>query len=455
MSRCLHEWISKCHYWERALWGRTWSDRELAAEERLLRSDREVLEAKQVERLRVLLAHAERHVPYYRKLLGEAGVHADDVHSLDVLARIPILDKPKIRAAGDGMLAEGVDRSRLRKNASGGSTGEPLQFFQDERFVNETTRAVLALNQWTGWRRGERVALLWGARNDNARFDREWVRNWLQNRFLIDAFDMGEARLARAVERLRQGRPKLILAYASAAYLVARYMEREGISLEHPPKAAISSAEVLLPHYRRTIEARFRCKVFDRYGSREVGPMAMQCEAGAMHVNAGHVILEVENPDETGVGNLIVTQLDNFAFPFIRYRIGDLAAVDRSSGCPCGRSAPVLRDLRGRMSDYIIAPDGKLIHGEWFTHLFYGMPGVTLFTFRQTGPAEYKFEVKREAGFSDAAMNEAVGRAQTKLGPSARIETIFVDKLESTVTGKHRFVINEYMNPSEAMVKDG
>jgi phenylacetate-CoA ligase len=234
-----------------------------------------------------------------------------------------------------------------------------------------------------------------------------------------------------------------VVAYASAAYLVARYMKEHSIRLEHPPRAVITSAEVLLPHYRPLIESQFGCKVFNRYGSREVGFVAMECAHGSMHINAPDVLVEVHNPGPDGVGELLITQLNNLVFPFIRYRIGDLAAI-QSSSCACGRHLPCLTDLRGRASDFITAPDGTLIHGEWFTHLFYEVSGVALFTFRQVGPTQYVFDVQRDADFDRAAFHKAMEKARIRLGSGARIEINFVDRFEATPSGKHRFVVNEY-----------
>lgn len=169
----------------------------------------------------------------------------------------------------------------------------------------------------------------------------------------------------------------------------------------------------------------------------------MECPHGLMHINSAGVHVEVHRPDENGVGELLVTQLNNLAFPFIRYRIGDVGSVGEEP-CACGRHLPVLGNLRGRVCDYIVTPDGTLIHGEWFTHLFYNVAGVALFTFRQIGAEEYVFEVQRDAGFDTVSFNNAVDKARGKLGSSSSIGIRFVESFAVSTSGKHRFVINEY-----------
>jgi phenylacetate-CoA ligase len=277
---------------------------------------------------------------------------------------------------------------------------------------------------------------------------RERLRHVLQNRFLVDAFDLDEAKLARAVARIVERRPALIVAYASAAYLLARYLREHRIRLDHPPRGVITSAEVLLPHYRHLIESEFRCRVFNRYGSREVGFVAMECPYGSMHVNAADVLVEVRDPGPDGVGDLLITQLTNRVFPLIRYRIGDLGAL-RDSPCACGRQLPSLTELRGRTTDFIRAPDGRLIHGEWFTHLFYEVPGVVLFTFRQVGAREYVFDIQHDDALDRGAFDRAMEKARRHLGSRAGIAINFVSRFDATPSGKHRFVVNEVpeLNP--------
>jgi phenylacetate-CoA ligase len=440
--RYVHQILSSAYYRLQIMRGRICSNGAIDARQQLLASMPEEFEAHQLNRLRALIVYASQHVPYYRDLFARKELGPHTLQSLADLKRFPTLDKSTVRAAGGEMLSEAVRPGDLRKNASGGSTGAPLHFYQDTTYTAESNISTAAFNAWTGYRRGEPIALLWGASRDNTRFDRERLRNFLQNRFLIDAFNMDEVHLAEAVEKLQWRKPALVIAYASVAYLIARYMQRERVFLRHSPKGVITSAEVLWPHYREAIEHQFGCKAYNRYGSREVGPVAMECSHGSLHVNAADLVVEIDDPDDSDVGELLVTQLNNFSFPFIRYRVGDLAAMVRRS-CPCGRRLPVLENLKGRVSDHIIAPDGALIHGEWFTHLFYEVEGVALFTFRQTGRTSYIFEVQKDRGFDAPAFERAVAVAQNKLGPAARIEVKFVERFESSPSGKHCFVVNE------------
>jgi phenylacetate-CoA ligase len=439
-----HTKISKAYYARQGRRGVVGSAAQTQEFERLVTSSADAVREVQTRRLAKLLDHASKHVPYFQNLFNERGITLNYDNPFETLAKLPLVDKPTMRDAGENYLSTAIPRSEMHSNASGGSTGAPLHFYRGPNFRKASLIASFSLDQWTGWIPGEPVAVLWGAPTDLERYGllREKIRLWLKNRFTVDAFDLNETKLKTAAGKLRGRRPKLVVAYASAAYLVAKYMADYGIQLNPGPRAVITSAEVLWPHYRTVIQQQFNCKVHNRYGSREVGMIAMECAHGRLHVNAPDVHLEVIDPDENGIGELVITQLHNYAFPFIRYRIGDRGKLGHES-CPCGRHLPVLSDLVGRVTDYIVSPQGAVIHGEWFTHLFYEMQGVVMFTFRQTARDEYCFQIQRSASFKEEDFALALRKSQERLGPDAKISVQYVEQFDSSPSGKHRFVINE------------
>src|SRR5207249_28486 len=132
-------------------------------------------------------------------------------------------------------------------------------------------------------------------------------------------------------------------------------------------------SEVLSAHDRRLIESTFATKVFNEYGSGELGSIAHECEEGSLHISAENMIVEVldgDRPCQSGeVGELVVTELNNYATPLIRYRTGDFAALSRAQ-CKCGRTLPFIENLFGRAYDTIRNREGKLFHGEFMMYIF-------------------------------------------------------------------------------------
>jgi phenylacetate-CoA ligase len=126
----------------------------------------ESIHAFQLRRLRALVFHAAHHVPYYTKIFREHGIHSEDIRNFQDFARIPILSKATVQQAGDDLLAADRQRKSGLPNASGGSTGKPVQFFQDSLYWDQAQASQTFVESWWGIRPGERTASLWGTDRD-------------------------------------------------------------------------------------------------------------------------------------------------------------------------------------------------------------------------------------------------------------------------------------------------
>ena len=165
------------------------------------------------------------------------------------------------------------------------------------------------------------------------------------------------------VDAINHAKPVQILAYVESAYEIARFIEREGLVV-HSPETVLVSAGTLYPHMRETIERVFAAPVFNRYGSREVGDIACECDRHlGMHVNVFTHHVEILGEDGAQcaadeVGDIVVTSLSNFAMPLLRYRIGDLGTWS-GSACDCGRNWPLLKEVAGRKNSIIRTKNGS------------------------------------------------------------------------------------------------
>jgi phenylacetate-CoA ligase len=137
-----------------------------------------------------------------------------------------------------------------------------------------------------------------------------------------------------------------------------------------PPDSIIVSAETLTPAHRELIEDTLGGTVFNRYGSRELGNVAHECERGGLHINAESFWIEEEDHAEIpNAKNLIITFFDNHTMPLLRYRIGDVGALSDET-CPCGRGLPLLRRVEGRETDFFVFGDGRSLSFLFFNHFF-------------------------------------------------------------------------------------
>jgi phenylacetate-CoA ligase len=334
----------------------------------------------------------------------------------------------------------------LFKNATGGSTGEPVNFFQDRAFRELSFGSRLRAWSWSGFQPGDRVAWIWGAPQETSQAAKLIGRAiWrLDNRRLFDAFSAGPAQMHGWSAALLAFRPSFVVGYASAPEAFARSVLTDRLPLPASIRAVFSTAEQLLPAQRALIEQAFACPVRDQYGSREVQSIAAECSFGRMHLASDVVHVEFVPTADPVPGNLariVVTPLFASGMPLIRYVLGDLGAPVNGQ-CPCGLPYPLMRLGIGRTSDVFVTPEGTLVHGEYFTHLLYGAEGIGRFQFEQVAPHLVKLRIIANGGFG-AATRQLLSRVQERVhadvSPQMRIVWELVGEIPVTPTGKFRF----------------
>jgi len=415
-------------------------------------ASRETVEKLQLEKLKNLLQHAAERVPYYRNLIQKEGIELAQMRSFTDFARFPIVNKAIIRERGSEFLAENNEPRQLQANASGGSTGKPLQFYQDRKYWDYAVAIQMFVEGWWGIRPGDPTASIWGTDRDLPQPGwKERVALGISQFRVCNAFALTADRLEGFARMLDTWQPRYIIGYASALYLFARFvLERPYLCIR--PHAVKSTAEVLADEERATVEEAFRCSVYNFYGSREVNNLAAECPAHkGLHVNALTRYIEVADGAGKPLGPLqpgrvLVTDLTNYAMPFIRYETEDIG-VWSDAPCSCGRPFPLLAHLLGRKSDFIVTPAGKLIHGEFFTHMFYGIPDVTQFQLVQESLTRVRMGVVLKPGGGQSVLESLRKRLSELLGPTIVCEVAAVSEIERLPSGKHRFTISNVPVP--------
>jgi phenylacetate-CoA ligase len=255
-------------------------------------------------------------------------------------------------------------------------------------------------------------------------------------------FELQAQRLAQMAQTIADARPVLMDGYAEALDFLAQYLNSEG-RIDVRPRALMSSAQTLPAASRRLIEEAFGCKVFDKYGSREFSGIAYECDShDGHHVVAEGYIVEVlkeGRPARPGeVGEIVITDLNNYCLPFIRYRIGDLAeAMDGDAVCSCGRGAPRLGAIAGRIQSIIEGTDGQFLPGAFFSHYLKEFDhAIKRFQVIQEERGAIKFCVVKGGRYSDDVLQEVLATFRRFLGEKMRIDVEFVDNVALVRTGK-------------------
>lgn len=417
------------------------------------------LRQKQLEDLRRLLIHARDNCPFYTESFAAAGFVPEQMKSLADITVLPPITKQDIQQHRDRMIARSIPRDILVSNQTGGSTGAPLKFYHDPDCIYRRYASTLRHDRWAGLEPWDKAASIWGNRRDFlaplGALSR--LRNNLVNRrVILDTSNITADSLAEFVRRLAEEKPTVYIAYANAVYLLARYIRGRGLTDYHRPASIITSAELLTDEQRQTIESVFGCPVFDRYGCRETSVIASECDRHeGLHLCADRLHVEFTRgaepcrPDE--LGNIVITDLFNYGMPFIRYQIRDMGSyTDRA--CSCGRTLPLMNMVGGRVTDFLVTPDGAVVSGAAMTIYFVAhVPGaaqaqlvqkerdylvIRLVTDKTYGPA------------SEVSIREAVTKF---FGPRMRYAIEVVDDIPVEASGKYRFSISE-IDPLECLL---
>ena len=424
---------------------------QLSKSAALFNAPRDTVLSFQRERLKQLIQHACQTTPYYRDLFKDFGLrHNDllfqhiDADSIDISQILP-LEKQTIRKQLNNLCSELYAPNQRIPNATGGSTGTPLKFYQDRYYWNQRNLSVYYFDRWAGWEFGEPQLIIWGALVDvNA--DSNWkqkLNRYWRNEYWLNGFQLTDSAMHNTFQKMQQWQPKTILAYPSSLYQFAKFLSEENLTSQWKLKGIISSAETLHPHYRALAESVFDTKIYNRYGGREVGLIAMECAEGRMHINCRDIFLEVDSVDPyTKPGHLLVTQLNNYTMPFIRYRIGDIGRLSEEM-CPCGNQLPVLAELLGRSTATFRTKTGTLIHGGYFTQQFYNIVGVNQFQLIQETLEQCVLKLVINEQWTKEIGTYIIQKIQDVLGAEVAVIMEFVDEIPLPVSGKREFTISK------------
>jgi phenylacetate-CoA ligase len=317
--------------------------------------DRVGLERRQQVRLRHLVRHAALTVPYYRELFARNGLSPEGIRGIADLQHIPISRKHDLQAAGlEARTSTAFKPDQLLTFFSSGSSGTRFPVRYDPWFTGVRQALFLRALRAAGYRFGQRVMLI---ANGPRKPPPKWLR-WHYVPSERPPEDHYEAYLAT--------RPALLYGFLSPLRQLAEIVRHVGH--EHRPFAVVSTAEVLDASTRKLLFESFGARVFDIYGSTETGPLAWQCSpCGEYHVAEDAAIVEFLPVPEQKARRVVVTCLELWGMPMIRYDIGDLALPGATGRCSCGRSLARIEHIEGRVIDCLRLPNGRSLSPYYVT----------------------------------------------------------------------------------------
>jgi len=405
---------------------------------------RKDLEKLQLKKFKALLVHAYSRVPHYHECFKEAGFHPADFMTFADAERIPILDRSTVRTNCHSMLQVGNPSSRDIVNwTTSGTTAAPVEFCRGKTDLSWAVAAELRGYGWAGYRVGDRVGLVWAYGADRTRHFKFKLEKSLTRMQLLNVYTMSEDSMNKFATKLYTSRPSFIRGYSGALNIFATYLLCNP-QFKITPRAVFTSASTLLPNYRKTIERAFNAKVYDYYGSNEVSHIAAQCgQHPGLHITEENIYLEIVNDKGQSVspgeeGRILVTNLNSYDMPFIRYDIGDLGKILNDT-CSCGRKLALLKPI-GRTYEYFVNRDGSFTCLKDFETVFEGLP-ISEFQVVQKSFEEIVVRIVPVEGFTQA--NSEFIRKNIRFRGSAQINIELVNSIPPENSGKVQHVVSE------------
>lgn len=403
----------------------------------------------QMQRLGTLLRTALAHSPWHAERIWASGLESVTHRDVtpDEFQRLPTMNKADASAHRDELAWQGVPGGAYRYN-TGGSSGQPLIFYYGRARQAADAACRMRARRWWGIDVGEPEVFLWGAPVELNKTDLiKTLRDRLFNQLLLNAFDMSEANMDDYLKRIRRFEPTCIYGYASSLSLLAAHAKSRGRGGEFKRlKVICTTGEPLFPEQRRLIQEVFGVPVANEYGCRDGGLIALESPEGQLLVNSETILLEVldaqGNPVAPGeIGEAVITNLCSEAQPFIRYRTGDMVRASNEF-CRAGRGLQAISEVMGRTTDFVVRPDGAIMHALSVIYVLRAVEGVREFKIIQWSVGHLEVLVVPGPTWQDSAKDGIVAQLRRRMESPVKVEINLVDDIPPEASGKHRYVVS-------------
>jgi phenylacetate-CoA ligase len=402
--------------------------------------DRDRIEEYQNEKLRQLILHAYTNVPYYNEMFTKLHLKPSDIRTKEDLIKIPILTKEIIRENfPEKLVAKNLDVRKLIKGGSSGSTGQPIQFYKTKDALSIRRSANLRGWYWTGFRLGDPYIKI--ATMPRNRLNKK-VQDWLNRSYYVHSRSIDQSDIDKILNLIKRTGVRVVRGYPGSLYILATYLERNNdysIKLD----SIITTSEPLYPFLRKKIETMFQCKIYDSY-SAEGSPIIFECPTHECYHIAHEVsiveFLPIENQQINDKARMIVTDISNYATPFIRYDVKDIV-VPYNSKCSCGREMLSVSMIEGRDTDILITPSGRFLTFYYFAGYFEFKDYVDLFQLEQTDSSHFVLHLVTNSNFKQEHLDEVRKDLLVVMGNDVFLEIRLVEDIPLTSSGKRRFLV--------------
>lgn len=383
-------------------------------------------------RLDLILKHAKKTVPFYKKI-NTLGIES-----------FPVVNKQIIKENIEAFISEVYRKSDLVSGTTSGSTGSPFKFYFDKKKKSRRTTEVIYYNGWANYRIGDKHLL------NAVGIKKNKLKLFIQNEIISNPKNIDANWLEWQRKTLKSKNIKIYIGYASCLKEFAIYCNEQGDKPEDfKLKGIITGSEKLDPKARNIAEKVFGCPVLSRYSSLETGMIAHECpKEKTFHLNTSSYFVEIlhltkDEPVKIGeIGRVVITDLFNYGMPLIRYDIGDLAAFSQAE-CSCGRKGPCFSQIEGRIVENVTDTNGELVSWVAINDIMWPFNDITFFQFTQKSPSKYIMKI--QAKQNRVLETDVKSKLQSLVGLDSILEIEFVDDIPALPSGKRPYIINEHI----------
>jgi phenylacetate-CoA ligase len=397
-------------------------------------------------KLHRLIDYCLDNIKYYRETFTRAGIEPGRVRNAADLPRLPFLTRDELRSRFWDFLPRELPPCRTSRTS--GSTGVPVCLLSDRSSRLFNSAAVIRYRRALGVGLcGKPILTLLKNEHEPNKKPHWTFLQGIHKTYYINPYDGFPENIEHSTELLRKLKSPVLIGITPAIRALA-YKVRDGVLPSFQPNVVLTTGEVLEPEVREMLECTFKTMVADVYACNEAGDVAWQCRcARGYHINADNVIVEIvrdDRPVEAGqIGQVVITNLNRYAMPIIRYKNGDLARLS-AEPCPCGCNLPMIAEIIGRTGEDILLPDGRTVPWNQLKGLM-NHPQVRQFQLVQQADGSLTVRYVPE-NHADRQTIESLLKARFEdlLGPSLPIEMDKVNQIPPAPSGKIKLVISNY-----------
>jgi phenylacetate-CoA ligase len=405
----------------------------------------------QLFKLKKLIRHCYSQVPYYREIFDKNNLKPSDIQNLNDLKKIPVLNKEDVRKnIYFNLFAKNHKKKEMLKVVTSGSTGQPFITYADKKQLEIRFATTIRAAEWTGYKFGDRQVRLWHQTIGMSitQVIKEKVDALFMKRLFIPAFEMTPDKLKLFFKKIKRHDPVLIDGYAESFNFLSQYLENYPDS-KLKIMSAMTSAQILPEQVREIIETNLNCKVYDKYGSREFSGIAYEDKSFSGHLvqMESYIVELIRNNTDAQPGEdgeVIITDLNNFHFPLLRYRIGDIAeAIDNSNLEQFDIQMDRIGKIKGRTQALVFCKNGRWLPGTFFYHFFKDYSDfINQFQIIQDIPGEFTLKIVKNNLYNEAAKEKILTDLKNHIGKETIVKLQIVEEINLVKTGKRTPVIS-------------